>query len=90
MLLRIWDGPRKSGFLTAEPFKTLLRDSRVKQVLTRVIGIRKEKLGPGNHAFFRDNQASIWGKNSTHCFEFWGLFMTIVAKLYVKKRAPHP
>ena len=33
------------------------------------LGIQKEKL-EGNHAFFRDNKASILGKNAIHCFVF--------------------
>ena len=41
------DGPRKSGFLTAVPAKTenffaCFIPTREKQVLARVIGIRKE------------------------------------------------
>ena len=39
--------------------------SRTQQVLL----ISKKKIG-GNHAFFRDNKASIWGKNAIHCLVF--------------------
>ena len=57
--------PRKSGFLKATAVKTEIfarfRTTRVKQILARVAGIRKENWG--NLAFFRDTlQASIWRK----------------------------
>ena len=42
---------------------------RRKQNLASVLGIKK-KIG-GNHAFFRDHEASIWEKNAMHCFVFY-------------------
>ena len=54
---------RYSGFLGVVPTNTgiflrglkLCRESRTQQVLL----VSKMKIG-GNHAFFRDNKASIW------------------------------
>ena len=40
-----------------------------KQNLASPLGIQKENWG-GNHAFSRDNRASIWIKNAKHSFVF--------------------
>ena len=44
----------------------LCGESRPEQVLL----VSKKKIG-GNHAFFRDNRASIWKTTAIHCFVFY-------------------
>ena len=51
----------------------LCRESRTQQVLL----VSKEKIG-GNHAFFRDNKASIW-KEMSHIALYFTFFIIIVA-----------
>ena len=61
---------RYSCFLWEVPTNTwiflrslkLCRESRTEQMLL----VTKKKIW-GNHAFFRDNKALIWKKNSKHC-----------------------
>ena len=36
----------------------------------QVLLVSKKTIG-GNHAFFRDNEVSIWKKNAIHCFVFY-------------------
>ena len=49
-------------------FKTMRR----KQKLSSALGIKKKN--GGNHAFLRDNKASIWKKSPMHCFVFYYFF----------------
>ena len=39
-----------------------LKTMQRKQNLVSVLGIQRENYFVGNHAFFRDNKASIWKK----------------------------
>ena len=51
-------------------------ESRTYQVLL----VSKTKIG-GNHAFSRDNKASIWVKNAIHCFVFtFNCFFLIISE----------
>ena len=66
---------RYSGFLWVVPSNTgiflrglkLCGENRTQQELS----VSKVKIG-GNHAFFRVSKASIWKKNTIHCFVFYG------------------
>ena len=76
----------KAGFLTVVPAKTKISlrgfiTTREKQILARVIGIRKENYG----------QPCIFqcGKKSIHCFVFWR-FLELLLLNYLKKNVRLP
>ena len=60
----LWVVPTNTGIFLCG--LKLCRERRTEQVLW----VSKEKIC-GNHAFFRDNKASVSKENAMHCFVFY-------------------
>ena len=79
----LWVVPTNIGIFL--PCLKLRGESRTWEMLL----VSKKKIG-GNHAFFRDNKASIWKKkNAIHCFVFYCFFGLLLLSYFSKMRGYH-